>query len=410
MRASHPGSEAPGLGQLMRAVMLLWLAGTGLRMTILAVPPVIPMIRDDLALSATEVGVLTGIPSVLFAVAAVPGSLLIARFGALATLIFGLLATAAGSAFRGIAPNIWLLYATTVLTGFGVAVMQPSLPPLVRAWLPDRIGFGTAVFTNGLLVGEVLPVALTLPVLLPQVGGSWRGSFIAWAIPCAMIAVAIAILAPRRRAGAMSGFVAGRKWWPDWRSGVLWRIGIMFGTVNAIYFTANAFVPELLTRTGRPDLISITLTALNLGQIPASLLLLIFAGSLVRRAWPYFVCGVLCFAALMGIIFGPPPVVVTGAALIGFSCAAVLTMIFALPPLLARPDDVHRLAAGMFTISYSCAVITPVLSGLAWDLTGAPRAAFVPVLLGAVVLAALSPGLGRVLKGGPERLNLEVCG
>ena len=97
MRASHPGSEAPGLGQLMRAVMLLWLAGTGLRMTILAVPPVIPMIRDDLALSATEVGVLTGIPSVLFAVAAVPGSLLIARFGALATLIFGLLATAAGS-------------------------------------------------------------------------------------------------------------------------------------------------------------------------------------------------------------------------------------------------------------------------------------------------------------------------
>jgi hypothetical protein len=43
-----------------------------------------------------------------------------------------------------------------------------------------------------------------------------------------------------------------------------------------------------------------------------------------------------------------------------------------------------------------------VLSGLAWDLTGAPRAAFVPVLLGAVILAALSPGLGRVLKGGPD--------
>jgi CP family cyanate transporter-like MFS transporter len=386
----------------MQAVMLLWLAGTGLRMTILAVPPVIPMIRDDLALSATEVGVLTGIPSVLFAIAAVPGSLLIARFGALATLIFGLLATAAGSAFRGIAPNIWLLYAATVLTGFGVAVMQPSLPPLVRAWLPDRIGFGTAVFTNGLLVGEVLPVALTLPVLLPQVGGSWRGTFIAWAVPCAAIAVLIATLAPNRQAGAASGFVAGRKWWPDWRSGVLWRIGIMFGTVNAIYFTANAFVPELLTRTGRPDLISITLTALNLGQIPASLLLLVLAGSLVRKAWPYFGCGALCFAALTGIIVGSPPVVVAGAALIGFSCAAVLTMIFALPPLLARPDDVHRLAAAMCPISYTCVVTTPVFSGLALDLTGAPRAAFVPVLLGAVILAALSPGLGRVLKGGVD--------
>jgi CP family cyanate transporter-like MFS transporter len=33
----------------------------------------------------------------------------------------------------------------------------------VRGWLPHRIGFGTAVFTNGLLVGEILPVALTIP-------------------------------------------------------------------------------------------------------------------------------------------------------------------------------------------------------------------------------------------------------
>jgi CP family cyanate transporter-like MFS transporter len=378
MRAPYPASEAPGRGQLVQAVLLLWLAGTGLRMTILAVPPVIPMIRDDLALSATEVGVLTGLPSVLFAVAAIPGSLLIARFGALATLIFGLLATAAGSAFRGAAPNIWLLYAATVLTGFGVAVMQPSLPPLVRAWLPDRIGFGTAVFTNGLLVGEVLPVALTLPLVVPLVGGSWRVSFFAWAIPCVAIAVLIALFAPGRRAGDASGFVAGRKWWPDWRSGTLWRIGIMFGTVNAIYFTTNAFVPELLARTGRPDLISITLTALNLGQIPASLLLLAFAGRLVGKAWPYLACGALCFAALMGIIFGSPTVVVAAAALIGFSCAAVLT------------------------ISYSCAVITPVVSGLAWDLTGVPRAAFVPVLLGAVVLAGLAPGLGRALKTGHD--------
>jgi len=29
--------------------------------------------------------------------------------------------------------------------------------------------------------------------------------------------------------------------------------------------------------------------------------------------------------------------------------------------------------------SYSCAVITPVFSGLAWDLTGMPWAAFIPL-------------------------------
>ncbi len=61
-----------------------------------------------------------------------------------------------------------MLYFGTVVTAFGVAVMQPSLPPLVRAWVPQRIGFATAVYTNGLLIGEILPAALTIPLVLPM--------------------------------------------------------------------------------------------------------------------------------------------------------------------------------------------------------------------------------------------------
>ncbi len=143
--------------QFLLCAALLWLAGNGLRITILAVPPVIPLIRTDFGMSETQVGILTGLPAVLFAAAAVIGSWLIARFGALTTLIAGLFATAAGSALRGIAPDVLLLYAATAITGFGVAIMHPSLPPLVRNWMPHRIGFGTALFTNGLLVGEIFP-------------------------------------------------------------------------------------------------------------------------------------------------------------------------------------------------------------------------------------------------------------
>jgi len=40
----------------LTALALLWLAGTALRLTILAVPPVIPLIHDELNLSATEIG------------------------------------------------------------------------------------------------------------------------------------------------------------------------------------------------------------------------------------------------------------------------------------------------------------------------------------------------------------------
>jgi hypothetical protein len=49
--------------------------------------------------------------------------------------------------------------------------MQPAMPTAVRQWVPDRIGLGTAVYGNGLLVGECVPVVLTLPWLLPLVDG-----------------------------------------------------------------------------------------------------------------------------------------------------------------------------------------------------------------------------------------------
>ena len=179
------------------SVALLWLAGNGMRMTILAVPPLIPLIHNDLQMSETEIGILAGLPVVLFACAAVPGSLLIARFGAVATVVAGLAITALGSALRGAAPSVLALYAATIVTGFGVAIMHPSMPPLARTWLPGRTGFATAVYANGLLTGEILPVLLMLPVVLPLVGGSWRLGFAFWAVPCLVIAAIILVAAPR---------------------------------------------------------------------------------------------------------------------------------------------------------------------------------------------------------------------
>jgi CP family cyanate transporter-like MFS transporter len=369
-------------------LLLLWLAGNGLRITILAVPPVIPLIRTDLAMSETAVGILTGLPPVLFAGTAILGSLLIARFGALATLVAGLLVTAAGSALRGAAPDVSLLYAATIVTGFGVAIMQPSLPPLVRTWMPHRIGFGTAIFTNGLLVGEILPVALTIPVLLPLVGNSWRASFVVWALPVALIALVILLLAPRQPSAASQRTTS---WWPDWRDPLIWKLGIALGAANAMYFTTNAFLPDYLHHLGRADLVSAALIALNVGQIPASFLLLAIAHRIERSIWPHIVCGAAAMAAVAGIMVLPPAGVVACAAVVGFCASAILILMLAMPALLAAPGEVHRVAGAMFTISYSIAVITPIFSGLAWDITGIPATAFLSIGGCALMLIVVAP-------------------
>ena len=103
---SIPSREATSQARFFASLLLLWLSGCALRLTILAVPPVIPLIHDELHMSATQVGILTGLPSMLFAAAAVPGSLLIARLGVRPALIVGLAVTAIAGALRGAWPNL----------------------------------------------------------------------------------------------------------------------------------------------------------------------------------------------------------------------------------------------------------------------------------------------------------------
>src|ERR1051325_668928 len=91
-RPISPGAveTAPPLWVVL---VLLWLAGSAIRIPLLAVPPVIPLVHDDLHMSETQVGLLMGLPLAMFALAAVPGSLLIARFGVVAVAAFALAIT-----------------------------------------------------------------------------------------------------------------------------------------------------------------------------------------------------------------------------------------------------------------------------------------------------------------------------
>src|SRR6516164_9491766 len=129
---------AETLAGTLRFFCLLWLAGLAMRMTLLVVPPVIPLIHEDLRMSETQIGLLIGLPLALFAVAAVPGSLLIARGGAKLAVILGMVITAFAGGLRGSAVDVWTLYTAAIATGFGIAIMQPGMPTLVREWLPSR--------------------------------------------------------------------------------------------------------------------------------------------------------------------------------------------------------------------------------------------------------------------------------
>jgi MFS transporter, CP family, cyanate transporter len=384
------------IGRLLRLMSLLWIAGVAMRLSILAMPPVIPLVHDELHMSETQVGLLIGLPLAVFAIAAVPGSLLIARIGTRAAAVVGMIIAALAGGARGAAIDVWTLYAAAIATGFGVAIMQPGMPTLVREWLPSRIALGTIAYTSGMLMGTLFATSLTIPLVLPLVGGSWRLDLYLWAVPALLIAPVFFIFSPRGGDRANPGSPIGGLWWPDFKSPLVWLLGLTFGSNNSPFFGTNAFLGDYLASAGKADLLGAALGWLNGAQIIAPVILLLLADRLQRRAWPFLLFGPVLLAALLGLIFAQSNLVIlTCSALVGFTTAITLTATLALPPSLCSPADLARTSAGMLTISYTLAILIPTISGALWDATGKPWMTFVPLGVCAAALTVLGTVASR---------------
>jgi len=370
-------------------LLLLWLGGIDLRLTLLAVPPVIPQIHHDLHLDEKGVGALVSLPVLLLATAAVPGSLLIARLGIRGALATGLGLVAVFGALRGLGPSTPVLFTSTFLMGVGVAVSQPAFPSIVRDWFPRRIAVATAVYSNGILIGETIPNALTTPVgVLPLAHGDWRWALAMWSVLVLVSGVAIAIAAPAR--GPKPSIPT--RWWPSWREGQTMRIGIVMGMASAVYFATNAYIPDFLDQTGRHQLISPTLAIFNGAQLLTAPVVAVWEGLLTGRLG-FIGSAALMVVAQIGIVVTPGAGVIAWALVLGFAAALAFIVVLTMPPRLAAPGDVHRMSAGVFTFQYAIAFIVPLIAGSVWDATGRAVLAFVPGMIAALLMGWLALGL-----------------
>ena len=364
-------------------LLLLWLGGIDLRLTMLAVPPLIPSIHHALNLDEKSVGALVSGPVLVLAIASVPGSLLIAKLGVRGALLVGLGSVAVFGALRGYGPSLPVLFSATFLMGIGVALSQPAFPSLVREWFPRRIAIATAVYANGILIGETLPTVFTTPVgVLPLAHGDWRWAIASWSALVLLSAIAIGAAAPARTAGS----AARPRWWPDWRQGQAIRIGLVMGMASAAYFGANAFIPDFLDQTGRHDLISPTLGVLNGSQLLTAPAVALWPRLLTGRAG-FIGSAVIMAAAQLGLVLTPGVGVVAWAFVLGFSTALAFVVVLSLPPRVAPAGDVARMSAAVFTLQYATAFVIPLLAGALWDATGQARLAFTPGIFAAGAMA-----------------------
>ncbi len=286
-------------------------------------------------------------------------------------------------ALRGYGPSGAVLLGSTFLMGAGVAVTQPAFPAIVREWFPRRIAIATAVYSNGILIGETLPTVLTTPVgVLPLAHGDWRWAVASWSLLVLISGVAIVARAPSRA----SSEAPPARWWPEWRQNQTIRIGLVMGMASATYFGANAYIPDFLVQTGRHDLISPALALLNGSQLLTAPAVALWPQILTGRAG-FLGSAVLMGVAQVGLVFTPGAGVLAWAFVLGFSTALAFVVVLSLPPRLAPAGGVARMSAAIFTIQYLTAFAIPLVAGAFWDATGQALLAFVPGIGAAVAMA-----------------------
>ena len=356
----------PPPARLLPVAVLLWLAGVYLRIPVLVAPPLAPFIGDELALTQALTGALTTLPILMLAIGAMPGSLAISRIGPRNTLALAMVIMVIGSAGRGLVPDTFTLMIASAVMGLGVAMMQPALPALLPRWLePHHIALGSAIYMNGMLMGEFIGAGITLPVLMPLLDNSWRATMLAWSLPALLVASALFL--PRRD---LARPVRRNAWLPDWDNPLTLRIGLLLGLSGSMFFGLNAYMGNLLEQQGHFEKLADALFSYNFAQVVASLLMLKMARAWVGKLSMIILTALLSIIGTAGtlILEGWPAII--SATLMSFFAGILLILLVALPPLLVRSEETGRLSAGTFLVGYTLAFSVPMIGGLIADWSG----------------------------------------
>src|SRR5262249_46955460 len=161
------------------------------------------------------------------------------------------------------------------------------------------------------------------------IGASWRAGFALWSLPVAATALLLALSTP---VAARPRETAAARWWPEWGRRDTWQLGLMQGGAGGLHFASDAFIPGYFHAVCRPAPVGPCLAALNLGQLPASVLLLFGAQRLSGSKAAYVAPPLFGILGLAGLLAAEPAMAALAAATIGFCCAFVLILTLALPP------------------------------------------------------------------------------
>ena len=342
-----------------------------LRPAAVSVGPVLDDIRDGLAMSGAEAGVLTSLPVIAFAVFGAAAPRLAGLLGPHRLTLASLLSVAAGLWGRTLVDDVPVFLALSLLGLAGMATANVLLPSLVKRHFPEHVGTVTAIYTTALAIGLTSASVLTVPVGEQYDG--WRSGLLVWAITAAIAAIPwLALLRHDRRIEhdeAAEHPLLGLRQVGRTRLG--WLMAGFFGLQSLQAYAIFGWFAAIYRDAG----FSGTTAGLLLGvitgvNIPLSFVVPSLAGRMTSVA-PLVVGLFACYPiGYVGMILAPAGGAVVWAVLFGVAIAT-FPLILTLIGLRSRtPSGTAALSGFTQSVGYLAAAIGPFTVGVVHDASG----------------------------------------
>ncbi|HZH86002.1 MAG TPA: MFS transporter [Brumimicrobium sp.] len=359
-----------GLNKASRILLLVGIlfVAINLRPALSSIGPLIDMIRLDLGLSETLLGLLTTLPLIAFGVVSTITPLFTKRFGIGNTLLGAMTLLTVGILVRSL-EGVFPLYLGTVLLGIAIAFGNVLIPALIKRNFPHKAGIVTSLYSGIMSLGAAVAAGLSFP-LANEFNLGWRGSLSIWAV-FAVLAFIIWIPNVKRinRTPPRRSFAAAMKKLSG--SILVWRLALYMGFQSMAFYVILAWLPEILIDRGfDPTYAGWMLSLSQATGIVGAILIPVWAGSRKDQRLVIVLLILIEIIAFIGLMIPGLGLVELWVGLIGMVLGGTFGLALLLIVLRSKDAETAAELSGIVqSIGYLIAATGPFIAGLIYDLT-----------------------------------------
>ncbi len=353
-------------------------AGVAVTVIQFSVPPIMAVLQTEYNATYSQSGLLMSLFALATLMSAIPGGMLIQRYGERSVGLLGLIVILAGLAIVYYASQFPLLLVGRIIQGIGFGIVSVAAPSAIGKFTaPEQMSVAMGIWSTWVPVGSLI-MFLAAPSLVLALQ---MDTF--WLLLMALIvleSVLYAIWIPKSARGKPDTAHVSKGWVKqELKNGHAWWIAGAFASFTFAFFSFNTWISAYLVQSGVlplvqaswiPAIVALFTAVSNMGsgwllaKFGNKLIIFLLPTLIMTLIWPVFLEHRLALMYVSAVLLG---------AVSGF----VPTFVFAAGPLYARRKETIGIVMSIVILGENAGILVgPEVFGFLRDATGQFTASF----------------------------------